>query len=127
MAAAMPGDASVFLGHLNSPFGVALVGNDHRRQYRCDRQISLYRWADEVTAQFGTVRRCRAADQPSLDQEPGREPGRLELCRRRRNSNIAKTAWRPSTTAPPFLEIDRANAAVQCCRRFRNQATLSRR
>ena len=77
---------SVFLKDLNSPFGMALVGND------------LYVANTDAVLRF-RIRRRRTtidraghegrrpagrADQPSLDQEPDRERGRREALRHRR-------------------------------------------
>ena len=55
------------------------------RQHRCDRQISLHRRRyQDHRAGHGADAAAGRPDRPSLDQEPGREPRRLEaLCRRR--------------------------------------------
>ena len=81
----VPDVRSVFLDHLNSPFGVALVGND---LYVADTDaIVRYPYTEGETKITRLARRCAAAgraDRPSLDQEPDRQPGRHEaLCRRR--------------------------------------------
>ena len=67
---------SVFLEHLNSPFGVALVGND---LYVANTDaIVRYPLQDPATARSRRRRRVDAAsrrpDRPSLDQEPGGQP-----------------------------------------------------
>ena len=77
---------SVFLDHLNSPFGVALVGND---LYVANTDaIVRYPYTDgrhqDHRARHDADAAAGRADRPSLDQEPGRQPRRHEaLCRRR--------------------------------------------
>ena len=77
---------TLFIDHLNSPYGVALVGGDLyvaatdallRFPYRDGR--------DQITAPPTVLTdAARRPDRPPLDQEPGGKPGRLEaLCRRR--------------------------------------------
>ena len=74
---------SVFLDGLHSPFGMALVGNDF---YVADTDALLRfpyqrrRDPDRGGGREGD-RPARRADQPPLDQERDREPGRLQALR----------------------------------------------
>ena len=86
-ATASPRCASVLLSNLNSPFGMALVGNDAlRRQHRRRRAVPVH----ERARRRSPRRRRRSSICPagplqsSLDQEPHRQPGRIEALRRRR-------------------------------------------
>ena len=81
-----PETQTVFLDHLNSPFGVALVGNDLYVANTDAIMHYTYHTGDTKITGPGTVldATSRRPDRPSLDQEPGGEPGWLAaLCRRR--------------------------------------------
>ena len=99
---------SVFLQSLNSPFGMALVGNDF---YVANTDaVVRFRYRDGATRIAGPGTKVAdlpgGTDQPSLDQEPHREPrrhaalrdGRLEQQRRRERHGqggaAAPRSWR---------------------------------
>ena len=77
---------SVFLEGLNSPFGIALIGDQlFVARHRCDPQISVPRGPDTYRRARGCADRVAGGtDQPSLDQEPRRKPGwPIPLCQHR--------------------------------------------
>ena len=74
---------SVLLQGLNSPFGMALVGNDALRgRLRRGAALSLCRRRHpHYRARHQAGRSAGGPDQPPLDQEPHREPGRQQALR----------------------------------------------
>ena len=122
----VPDVRSVFLDHLNSPFGVALVGND---LYVANTDaIVRYPYTEGETKISDSRHDLRAAsgraDRPSLDQEPGRQRGRLAaLCRRRlqqqhhreRHGGREEPGRHPArSTAPPAAGASsRADCAIR--------------
>ena len=109
-----PEAQSVFLDHLNSPFGVALVGDDSlRRRHRRDPALSLQRRATRRSpAPATSSRAARRPDRPSLDQEPGRQPRRLEaLCRRRLEQQHHRERNEAEKNRAAIWEVDRATGA----------------
>src|ERR1700738_3194189 len=78
-----PETQSVFLDHLTSTFGVALVGND-LYVANTDAIVRYPYTTGDTKIRHRADAASRRPHRPSLDQEPGREPGRLApLCRRR--------------------------------------------
>jgi glucose/arabinose dehydrogenase len=68
---------SVLPRGLHSPFGMALVGDDAlRRQHRRGAGFPYRRATRSITRPATSCRPARRADQPPLDQEPGRQPRR---------------------------------------------------
>ena len=92
------------LDHLNSPFGVVLVGGD---LYVANTDaVVRYPFTpgpdDDHRARAGADAAARRADRPPLDQEPDGQPRRHEaVCDASdRTATSPKTASRPRRTAP---------------------------
>ena len=108
----VPDSQSVFLDHLNSPFGVVLVGNDLyvantdaivKYPYNAgDTKITApgetltplpggpidHHWTKSLVGKSRTARSSMSASAPT--------------------ATSPRTAWRPKRTAPPSCEVDRA-------------------
>ena len=107
---------TIFLDHLNSPFGVALVGHDF---YVADTDAILrFPYVDgetQITAP-GTVLAPSAgrSDRPPLDQEPAGQPRRHEaVCQRRLQQQHHRERHGRRTRPGGHLEVDRATGAFR--------------
>ena len=81
----MPETQTVFLDHLNSPFGVAWSATTlYVANTDAIMRFPYTHGETKITAPASSSPTSRRPDRPPLDQEPGRKPRRLEaLCRRR--------------------------------------------
>ena len=95
---------TVFLENLNSPFGMALVGND---LYVADSDkllrfpISRVKPRSPPRHQGGGFTQWPL--EPPLDQKRGGQPGQEASCTSASapTATSAKTAWKPNRAAPP--------------------------
>ena len=112
---------SVFLKDLNSPFGMALVGNDFYVANTDAVMRFRYRVARLVHRRTGHEGRGPAggAAQPSLDQEPDRERPTASACTSRsaRTATSPRTASRTRSAVPRFSRSIARRAQRGCSRR----------
>ena len=123
-ATARPDVRTVFLDGLNSPFGMALVGNDlYVANTDADRALSLPGRATPRSPRRATTLTdaARRADQPPLDQEPRRQPGRhaSSMSASAPTATSPRTASRPRRTAP---RSGRSTARTGALARLRHRA-----
>ena len=87
-----------------------------RREHRCDLALPLYATGDTQIIAAGHEGRRPAGrpDQPSLDQEPDREPRRHSACMSTvgSNSNVAEHGMENEERRAAILEIDRGDRPV---------------
>ena len=109
---------TVFLHGLHSPFGMALVGDD----FYVANTDAVVRFpyqpgATQITAPGAKVADLPAgADQPSLDQEPDRQPGRHQALRDRRLQQQRRRERHRQGDGPRGDPRDRsARAASRAC------------
>ena len=105
---------TVFLENLNSPFGMALVGNDlYVANSDAIVRYPVQRRPDAHRRRGQQARRSAGrADQPPLDQEHHRQPGRQASTRpSARTATSARTAWTAEEGRAAIWEIDRATGA----------------
>ena len=113
-----PDARSIFLDHLTSPFGVALVGSDllHRRRYKCDRAgTSLGNPGDtEDALQPGRALTPLPEARSTIatrTKRPRGQPRRFAaFCRRRiyEQQHHRETEWKRRRIAHAIWEVDRA-------------------
>ncbi len=111
--------AATFLERLNSPFGMALVGDDF---YVANTDAIVrfpYRAGDtQITAPRRQARRsARRADQPPLDQEHHRQPRRHALYATvGSNSNVGENGIEDEEGRAAILEVDLATGQRRALR-----------